>query len=576
MFFSPSLLLLLCLDLLGAHGAPTQEPFQVPNVAKPRKLRGNFLHITDIHPDPAYRPKTSEATSCHRKKGKKKKNVSGLYGVPYSGCDSPFSLINHTLDFIEKKWASEIDFVVWTGDNARFETVGRLHLEAHTQRPLRHDNDRKLPRTPKEIYDLNRGVASKMTSIFTSRGIPVIPSIGNNDVWPHVRIIDTEAGQRLIDFKNIMLPGPSSTTNEFASIWKNFIPFQYLQIFQRGAYYAVEVVPDSLAVVSLNTMYFYHSNKAVSGCSFKERDDAGNLEFDWLEVQLKGFRARGMQVWLTGHVPPSIDNYHPECYVRYTELALRFQDTILGHLYGHMNADHFFFLEASDLSIIKPAESQLSVDLFDSLVADFASMPKAKKMNLDDYAVINVSPAVVPNPYLPSFRIFSYNTTGPVQDLKEMLKKKKKKEKSRHPRGDGNKTELCKMDQYRDTWKCHLNEPWHSDPDSPSRRNRLWTPLGYAQYYIPHLEEANKTHAPKFKLEYLTYKSTMMASNDSCPVPLKNLPKELKKRHTAYGMSDLTVGAWIGLARKLGEGKSERLRVLFKEWMYMGAGEDRD
>ena len=35
---------------------------------------------------------------------------------------------------------------------------------------------------------------------------------------------------------------------------------------------------------------------AVGGCAFKDREDAGNLEFDWLEVQLKGFRARGMQV----------------------------------------------------------------------------------------------------------------------------------------------------------------------------------------------------------------------------------------------------------------------------------------
>lgn len=57
---------------------------------------------------------------------------------------------------------------------------------------------------------------------------------------------------------------------------------------------------------------------------------------------------------MTGHVPPSPGNYFPECvstpgnivyksiliiifrekYVRYVELSLRFQDTILGHLFG--------------------------------------------------------------------------------------------------------------------------------------------------------------------------------------------------------------------------------------------------
>ena len=42
----------------------------------------------------------------------------------------------------------------------------------------RHDNDRKLPRTPSEIYELNRAVAAKMQRIFTSRNIPVVPSLG--------------------------------------------------------------------------------------------------------------------------------------------------------------------------------------------------------------------------------------------------------------------------------------------------------------------------------------------------------------------------------------------------------------
>lgn len=35
---------------------------------------------------------------------------------------------------------------------------------------------------------------------------------------------------------------------------------------------------------------------AVGGCEYREPDDPGNLEFDWLEVQLKSFRQRGVQV----------------------------------------------------------------------------------------------------------------------------------------------------------------------------------------------------------------------------------------------------------------------------------------
>ncbi|KAJ7771372.1 hypothetical protein DFH07DRAFT_953545 [Mycena maculata] len=67
------------------------------------------------------------------------------------------------------------------------------------------------------------------------------------------------------------------------------------------------------------------------------------------------------------------------------------------------------------------------------------------------------------------------------------------------------KEKQCKLDEYRETWKCKLNESWHSDPDAPSRSNQLWTPLGYVQYYIPYLEEGNKSHPPSFKLEYVTY-----------------------------------------------------------------------
>jgi len=148
------------------NSSPLQDAFSMHN-SGPKKLHGRFLHITDMHPDPYYTPRTSLSTACHRKKSKKKKNKSLYFGTPYSECDSPLRLTNLTLDFLNDDWAPEIDFVIWTGDNAR------------------HDNDRKLPRTPSEIYDLNRAVAAKMRKVFSNRNIPVVPSLGNNDVWPH-------------------------------------------------------------------------------------------------------------------------------------------------------------------------------------------------------------------------------------------------------------------------------------------------------------------------------------------------------------------------------------------------------
>ena len=68
----------------------------------------------------------------------------------------------------------------------------------------------------------------------------------------------------------------NSALKLYHRIWSTFIPFPYLQVFQRGAYYAVDVIPDQLGVISLNTMYFYDSNKGTvkfspSRIKFKER-----------------------------------------------------------------------------------------------------------------------------------------------------------------------------------------------------------------------------------------------------------------------------------------------------------------
>ncbi|KXN86281.1 Endopolyphosphatase [Leucoagaricus sp. SymC.cos] len=506
--------------------------------SRPKKLHGRFLHITDMHPDPFYTPRASTSKSCHGKKAKKKKKEAGYWGTPVVECDSPLRLTNFTLDYLGKNWADEVDFVIWTGDNAR------------------HDEDHKIPRTPNEIFDLNRQVAAKMEKIFLKRGIPVVPSLGNNDIWR-----------------------PNKITNEFTSIWSAFVPFPQRQVFQRGAYYSVEVIPGRVAVISLNSIYFYDSNKAVGGCQYRERDDPGNLQLDWLEVQLRMYRERNM-VYLSGHIPPSPGMYFPECYVRYVELSLRFQDTILGHLYG------FLFVEEVDLDIIPEDENgKLKIrgahdGLYKTLLTEFAHLPKEDdEKKLDGLAVVNVAPSVVPNPFVPSFRIFSYNVSAEA-----LMKQMGKKRNHGHRRGrKGDKDKHCKEEPYRSSWKCHLNEPWYSDSDAPSRKSQAFTPLGYAQYYMPDISEANKTHPPHFELEYVTYPVSALQPGGSgdekefvYPVPLQHLPRSLRagnrtsSRYAPYEIDDLTIGSWVGLGRRLGHGGHGKLRRQFRKYMYVG------
>ena len=237
--------------------------------------------------------------------------------------------------------------------------------------------------------------------------------------------------------------------------------------------------------------------------------------------------------------------------------------------------------------------------LFETLIQDFSTLPKsANDIKYEDYAVVNVGPSVVPNPYVPTFRIFSYNIT-------EANVKSAKKRKHGHRRGDqGNKTTQCESDEYKDTWWCHLDNPWYSDPTAPSRSNGRLTPLGYAQvryiknitamyfvfmminqYYIPGLEEANKTHPPKFKLEYLTYRLDALhpdPERDSgekftYPVPPKLLPKSLRKpgvtksKYTHYKMKDLTIASWIRFGRRLID--ETKLQRRFRKYMFAGGKE---
>jgi endopolyphosphatase len=129
------------------------------------------------------------------------------------------------MQWIKDNLADQIDFVIWTGDSAR------------------HDNDEKLPRTQKEIIASNEYMVDALTNVFgTGDGddfkIPIVPTFGNNDIMPH----------------NILLAGPNKWTVKFLNIWRGLIPEAQRHQFQQGGWFFVEVIPNKLAVVSLNTM----------------------------------------------------------------------------------------------------------------------------------------------------------------------------------------------------------------------------------------------------------------------------------------------------------------------------------
>ena len=122
------------------------------------------------------------------------------------------------------------------------------------------------------------------------------------------------------------------------------------------------------------------------------------------------------------------------------------------------------------------------------LLKDFSELPK--KVDYGDYGVVNVSPSIVPA-YFPSFRVFNYNISAEaVQEAIERRERRRrgeifgKKPPHGHRKPDPSKPrkDQCKKKEYRDSWRCHFSkDDWHSDPEAPSRKNGLMSPLGYAQ-----------------------------------------------------------------------------------------------
>ncbi|KAF1915033.1 Metallo-dependent phosphatase-like protein [Ampelomyces quisqualis] len=400
-----------------------------------RRLTGRFLHITDFHPDPFYKTysSTTAEAACHRQRG-----PAGIYGAETSGCDSPYTLVNQTFQWINDHIKHDIDFVVWTGDSAR------------------HDNDDALPRTPKQVVQQNEYMVSKFAEVFAQHGskhggtgawsIPVVPTFGNNDIMPH----------------NIFRSGPNRWTRKYLDVWRSFIPEAQRHQFLQGGWFSVEVIPGKLAVISLNTIYFFSSNSAVDGCASKR--EPGYEHMEWLRIQLQILRERGMKAILMGHVPParvdSKESWDETCWQKYTLWQRQFRDVIVGGLYGHMNIDHFMLQDFDQISkdaengrmasgsSLKNLEDEGRLELYEhgevtvASASDYlldlrdawAQLPappakstkksRSSEVKSEDgyldmiggkyaerYSVTHVAPSVVPN-YFPTLRIIEYNITG--------------------------------------------------------------------------------------------------------------------------------------------------------------------
>jgi endopolyphosphatase len=354
--------------------------------------------------------------------------------------------VNATFKWIADNFKDNIDFVVWTGDSAR------------------HDSDERIPRNADEVLETNKWVADKFAEVFSkaddpqnSLTIPIVPTFGNNDILPH----------------NILESGPNKWLKTYTNVWNKFIPEEQRHGVERGGWFYVEVIPQKLAVFSLNTLYFFTNNAAVDGCAL--RSEIGYEHMEWLRIQLQFMRQRGMKAILTGHVPPartgSKQLWDETCWQKYTLWLKQYRDVVIAGLYGHMNIDHFVLQDSEDVNILL-SEDELSMDrtvrtamdeelsiesannyleelrenwsdlpnpkiLFieeeengekdDTPFDDASKKKKSKKDKKKDkrkkalqkiggpwaerFQLTHVAPSIVPN-FFPTLRVFEYNITG--------------------------------------------------------------------------------------------------------------------------------------------------------------------
>lgn len=590
-------------------------PAPAAPAAGPRKLQGKFLHITDLHPDEFYKvhSSTDEEAACHRGDG-----PAGTYGAETSDCDTPFSLINATFDWIAENIADDIDFVIWTGDSAR------------------HDSDERIPRSPAQVLGTNRWIADKFAEVFANPegpkalAVPVIPTLGNNDILPH----------------NILLPGPNKWLQYYTDIWKNFIPEEQRHSFEFGGWFYVEVIPHKLAVFSLNTLYFFDRNAGVDDCA--QPSEPGFKQMEWLRIQLQFMRLRGMKAIMMGHVPPARTDskqlWDETCWQKYTLWLQQYRDVVIGGTYGHMNIDHFLIqdtkqinldtadAEAETMSLVREAmEGELSVastaEYLQELRDGWSKLPrpvlyaedmgelkkKKKKKNkgkngkkhkkklggrwAERYQLSLISPSIVPN-YFPTLRVVEYNISGlenaipwaasteqlPITEdsssldisgdqmpleLRSLedadfgaLKKKQEKKKGKKPESDKKKGGKDK-----DPNLIVPDPPAKSSPPGPAYSPQPLTFTGYTQYY------ANLTHINN------DYKSlgTGPQNNrwqdgkhrDKKPPQKPAKPRTFKfeVEYTTfddklYNLTDLTVNSFIDLAFRMGQRQSKSKAII--------------
>jgi hypothetical protein len=257
-----------------------------------------MLQVNDIHFDPLYIEGGSvycdERLCCHEPASNYSRIKSGKFGS-YINCDTS---LNTLTSFAQAAKDLDVDFIIWTGDNAE------------------HNNYNS---SQEEVYYTTQTIKDTIEEAF-GKNITVYPVVGNHEVYPN----------------DLWKPGNTEIFSELAEVYKDyFFEDQAYDTFSKYGYYT-ELHPDTnLRIVALNCLYCDSVNYHTMSTTHEE----AKAEFIWLEQVLRDAEKNNEYVYILDHFPINGDFTLYECSKRLRALFDRFDYIIRGYFSGHTHKE---------------------------------------------------------------------------------------------------------------------------------------------------------------------------------------------------------------------------------------------
>ena len=259
-----------------------------------------MLQVTDLHLDPKF--KEGYSTECLKpiccrepatEEQKKQGKVAGKYGFE-GKCDIGEELFK---SFVEHASNQNVDFVIWTGDNAPHDT---------------------WEGSQDGVFKISQNLKEMMDARFKDKKTPIYYSLGNHEKYPNDAFKDNE---------DYML-------KNMADVYKDYLTNEAYESFKNNGYYSINY-DKNLKIISINCLVCDSFNFNL----FNSTKLHAKKMFEWLEGELKQAEQNNEYVYILNHFPLNGEFTLTECAKRFHALFDRYEYNIRGIFSGHTHRD---------------------------------------------------------------------------------------------------------------------------------------------------------------------------------------------------------------------------------------------